>query len=56
MKSEPQDRPVGYITQPIARRLTRPLHNRRHAILEAAEAAFKKKPAAAPTDSKPEQL
>jgi hypothetical protein len=33
--------PLGYQTQPLRKRMTRPLHSRRAAILEAAEAAFK---------------
>jgi hypothetical protein len=35
--------PVGYQAQPLRKRMTRPLHSRRAAIFEAAEAAFKGK-------------
>jgi len=35
------ERPVGYHTPTIRRRVTRPLHARRAAILEQAEAAFR---------------
>jgi hypothetical protein len=40
-KREPALVPVGYSVPAIKRRFTRPLH--RHAVLEAAEAAFKPK-------------
>ncbi len=34
------DAPRGYVTRPVARRQTRPLHAKRAAVIEAAEAAF----------------
>lgn len=40
------DRPVGYTVGTLRKRVTRPVHAVRKAILEAAEAAFKPKPIA----------
>lgn len=46
MTDKPQerqtDKPVGYQTQSVHRRMTRPLHARREAILAEAEAVFAK--------------
>jgi hypothetical protein len=39
-KREPVLLPIGYITQQVRRRATRPLHNRRDEIRANAEAAF----------------
>jgi hypothetical protein len=39
-----RDEPVGYVTQQLRRRQVRPVHSRRKAILEQAEAVFAPKP------------
>lgn len=37
---EKQGEPVGYVTRPLAKRMTRTLHARRKTLREEAEAVF----------------
>ncbi len=49
MTGKPQGASLGYVTRPIAKRATRPLHRRENA-LERAEAIFKPKVDAKPAE------